>query len=118
MLAAIGGLSGARSERPIKIAGEWLRATSTEPIRLLASSTPISFHAKAAHFWLPYCDEKTALLYIERKNINIVVVRKSDDSRPYSKSWAENGIPDPRAKLIYAADIGTRDKVMVYQIKR
>lgn len=119
MIFAIAGLAYARAEHPLKMAGEWLRTTSNEPIRLLDSSTIISFHAMASHFWLPYCDEKTALLYIERKNINVVVVRKSSvDSRPYMKSWLENGIPDTRAKLVYAADIGTRDKVKVYRIKR
>jgi 4-amino-4-deoxy-L-arabinose transferase-like glycosyltransferase len=111
-------LAGARAGRPVKMAGEWLHATSTGPVRVLDTFTVISFHAKASHFWLPWCDEKTALGYIERKNVNVVVVRTSEaESRPYLRSWADNGIPDPRAKLVYSVDTGT-EKIMIYRIER
>ena len=108
----------ARANRPIKMAGEWLQATTVRPIRILDSATDISFHAKATHFWLPYCDETTALRYLERKNINIAVIRKSAaETRPYLKAWADNGIPHPRAKLAYSLEIGTHEKIMIYRIE-
>jgi hypothetical protein len=118
---AAASLADFRVDRPFKTAGEWLRDLSTEPIRLLDTSTIISFHANAAHFWLPYSDEKTALLYIDKRNINFVVVRKSDaDSRPYMRDWVENGVPHPRAKLVYSFDAGPgkRERVKIYQITR
>jgi 4-amino-4-deoxy-L-arabinose transferase-like glycosyltransferase len=111
-------LAKARASRPVKMAGEWLHATSTGPVRVLDRFTDISFHAKALHFWLPPGDEKTALRYIERKNVNVVVVRTSDaESPPYLKSWADNGILDPRAKLVYSVDTGT-GKILIYRIER
>jgi 4-amino-4-deoxy-L-arabinose transferase-like glycosyltransferase len=111
-------LANARASRPVKTAGELLHATSTGPVRILDAFTDISFHAKASHFWFPRSDEKTALGYIERKNLNVVVVRTSEaESRPYLKSWADNGIPDPRAKLVHSVDTGT-EKILIYRIER
>ncbi len=111
------GFSAARAERAEKIAGEWLRTTFKQPIHLLDSSTVISFHANALHFWLPYCDEETALKYIQNKNINAVVIRESDgDSRPYLKSWVDNGIPISTAALVYSFELGARDKIKIYRI--
>jgi hypothetical protein len=110
---------GARADRPIKAAGEWLRTNSTGPLRILDSSTIVPFHAKASHFWLPCCDEKAALRYIDNKNINVVVVRKSEaEAPPYLKNWFENGIPDPRAELVHAVDIGNRESIKIYRIKQ
>ena len=116
---ATGELARARAERPIKMAGEWLHATLPGPIRILDSSTIIAFHAKASHFWLPCCDEQAALRYIEKKNVNIVVVRKSAvESIPYLRNWLDNGFPNPRAKLIYSVDVGTWERIMIYRIER
>jgi hypothetical protein len=114
-------LADERASRAIKMAGEWLPSTVVEPIRLLDSGGEIAFHAKALLFWLPYCDEKTALDYIEMKKINVVVIRKSSaDSYPYLQGWVNNGFPDPHFKLAYDLDVGgtTRERIMIYEIKR
>lgn len=108
-----------RASRPMKIAGEWLRSNMAAPIRLLDSTGEIAFHAKASLFWLPYCDEKTALDYIKTKKINVVIVRKSAvDSYPYLESWMNNGIPDRGAKLVKIVDAGQQGRTIIFEMKR
>jgi hypothetical protein len=94
------------AEQAIRMAGEWLRDNAAGPVRLLNSSTPLAFHAGAAHFWLPYCDEPTALRYIEQKQITHVVVRTADRSAvPYLDKWLGSGPPLAQAKVVYGFDM-------------
>jgi len=111
-------LANARADRPIKIAGEWLQVTTAGPVRILDTATNISFHAKATHFWMPYCDEATAIRYLESKRVNVVVIRKSyAELFPYLRTWADKGIPHPHAKLARSFEIGAREKITIYRIE-
>jgi hypothetical protein len=124
MSASAAHLVAARNERPVQLAGEWLRTISNGPIRILDSSAIISFHAKASLFWLPCCDEKTALRYIDKSAIDFIVVRDSSiESCPYLKKWVDDGITDRRWELIRTIE-ARRDggdgweKIAIYRVKR
>jgi 4-amino-4-deoxy-L-arabinose transferase-like glycosyltransferase len=108
-----------RAERAVKTAGEWLRDNSTKPIRLLYSSTPLAFHAGAEHFWLPYCDEATALRYIDRRDITHVAVRTGDrGAAPYVVKWVTGGLPLANARMVHSFDLGAGETVKIYAIGR
>src|SRR5262249_43355909 len=83
VFAAAGAPAGklfaeARADGMSKLAGEWIRARSTVRPKILGSSTIVSFHADASHFWLPCCAEKDALIYIAKRQIDYVVLYKHD----------------------------------------
>ena len=52
----------------------------TGPIRLLDLRPEISFHAEASLFWLPYCNEETAVDQIAPKKEQDALVRAPPSS--------------------------------------
>lgn len=116
-IAAVPLFQKARAEQAVKTAGEWLRDNSPGPLRVLNSSTPMAFHARAQHFWLPYCEEETALRYIERKDVTHVVIQAADiGSVPYIEKWVKEGVPHPDARLVYSFEMSPGESVKIYEI--
>jgi hypothetical protein len=86
-------------------------------MRIADVETPFAFHANAEFVWLPYCDEITALRYLEKMQVTQVVVRSDElESRPYLKKWMEEGVPNSR--LAARTISGTGDIVQVYDLHR
>jgi hypothetical protein len=113
---ASSAFSATRGTRPIKAVGAGF-AASARHMRIADTSTPFAFHAHADFVWLPYCDEITALRYLEKKRVTHIVVRGySPGSRPYLKKWMENGVPN--ARLVAQTISGTGEKVLVYDVRR
>ncbi len=106
-------LSEALGTRPIEAVSTSL-AASGAPMRIADVET---LHANAEFVWLPYCDEITALRYLEKMQVTQVVVRSDElESRPYLKKWMEEGVPNSR--LAARTISGTGDIVQVYDLHR
>jgi 4-amino-4-deoxy-L-arabinose transferase-like glycosyltransferase len=101
--------------RPVKRAGEWLAALMPGPKIVMDASTIVAFHAGASFMGFPYADASLALKYIDKKRVDFIVLRDEWLSTvPYVKDWLENGIPDPRAQLIYS-DKTQRGRILIYK---
>jgi hypothetical protein len=110
-------MNRARAMRPLIKAGAWIASEPGDPPRIAGLDTIVAFHAGGTHVWLPYCDGETALRYLEKKRIDYVVLRTTlADRLPYLEDWALNGPPDPRARKVFAADLGEGDAVTVYRL--
>jgi hypothetical protein len=90
------------SSQPLKTAGRWIQNQHFSSITIADTWTPLAFHAHATIVWLPYTSSAVALWYIADRHVDFIVVSDREaDSTPYLKDWAQNGIPDHRAHLIY-----------------
>ena len=102
--------------RYVKEAGEWLRSSSLEPRIVMDTQGNLAFHAGAKYVPFPYSDSATALRYVDKKNVDFIVLRESDwSSRPYLRDWLENGVPDRRAQLIYSRETPTFGKTFIFK---
>jgi hypothetical protein len=98
-----------------KVAGQWLAQHSPRPKWVMDTSL-LTYYAGAGLMYLPYCSSNIALRYIaEKKPDFIVLLRDSRKSTPYLAQWFDEGIPDPRAKLIYDKGDRSRERVKVYR---
>jgi 4-amino-4-deoxy-L-arabinose transferase-like glycosyltransferase len=77
----------------------------------------IGYYAKASDWPLPYCDSATAVRYIEKKKPDFIVLQSSTAQVfPYVKDWMDQGIPDPRAKLVVTQTTPEGDRVQIYRM--
>jgi 4-amino-4-deoxy-L-arabinose transferase-like glycosyltransferase len=113
---AIHSFNSMRGTRPVKVVAESM-AGLREPLRIADTSAPFAFHAGAEFVWLPYCDEATALQFLNKKQVTHVVVHSDNiEWRPYLKKWFAGGVPD--ARLTAEVISGTGKKVQVYELRR
>lgn len=82
------------------------------------SSGLVSFYAGAALLNLPYAESSLALKYIESKQPDFIVIRTALLNRPYLQQWAETGVPDERADLIYKSEDALAGSVLIYRWTR
>jgi 4-amino-4-deoxy-L-arabinose transferase-like glycosyltransferase len=105
-----------RGTRPIKALAENM-AVTREPLRFADASGTFAFNAGAEFVWLPYCDEATALQFLNKRQVTHVVARgEALEWRPYLKKWMESGVPG--GSLVAQAISGTGEKVQVYELRR
>lgn len=102
--------------RPVKIAGQWLNAQAAGAKTIMDTSAILPFHASAKYVPFPYTDSDTALRYLDKRQVDFIVLRDFDvATRPYLKSWLENGIPSPRAELVYKVDEPEVGRIFIYK---
>jgi 4-amino-4-deoxy-L-arabinose transferase-like glycosyltransferase len=106
-----------RKTVPLRIAGEWLNTYAPGPKTVMDIPTVLAFHAVATFVPFPYSDSDVAIRYMDKRNVNFIVLSDYDDlsSRPYLKKWMEKGIPNSRAKLIYNANDEGRGRILIYK---
>ena len=118
-------LMGSRADGQKKAAGAWIYKKSKAGARILSSSTIVAFHAKGSHYWLPGCDEETALLYARKNKIQYVVLYDDDASlSPYLKKWVSDTSSIDGGKLVYSAEMVVRglrgnrfNKISIIELK-
>ena len=101
----------------VKQAGLWLRGYAPGPKRIMDLGAVIPYYASGSLVDLPYTDSATALRYVARKKPDFIVLNGqwSVQARPYLAEWIENGIPDPRAKLVWHTGDKLEEKVAIYR---
>jgi hypothetical protein len=94
-----------------KEVGLWLRETQPGPFSLMSTGTTVAYYSDARWMPMPYASPATMIRYLLKNNPDFVVLGKNDvQSIPFAAEWLDHGIPDPRARLIYAVTSkGTRE---------
>lgn len=85
-------------------AGMWLSQHGGAGARILSISDQAVFYAAGTWSMLPYApDAGAALRYVQKEQPNFVVLDGDyANERPYIIAWLTSGIPDARARRVYA----------------
>ena len=111
------GLISARGERPFKETQYRPSSDQVAPMRIAATFTMAAFHAHADFVWLPYCDEETALRFLQKSGVTHVVLRdRRTETRPYLKKWLASGVPNTREVAVSVSASG--EHLKVYRLER
>ena len=98
-----------------KEVGLWLGSQQRNPIRVMDTSLPLSFHADAQrHVYFPYTSGELALHYLDAAKVDYIVLRRGEKYTKYYEEWMEKGIPSPRAELLRPSVSGA-EKFVVYR---
>lgn len=97
-------------------AGWWIGEVQPAEKQVMDASPTIPFHASARHVPFPEGDERAALDFIDEAGIDFVVVRSLREPGPsYIGEWLRSGVPDRRARLVYARQDGDGAPLAVYK---
>lgn len=100
----------------IKQTGLWLGERVPKPQRICAFEGRIAYYAGATLVTFPYADPDTTLRYLQSKQVEYVVLDSQNmHAVPTLAQWFVNGIPDPRARLVYESSEGNEDHVKVFR---
>jgi len=95
--------------------GRWLRSVTGGKPRLMDTGPTIAFYAGAILVPYPFTDSTTALRYVNRKQVEFLILRESARSqRPYLEEWNRN-MPDARAELVKTFEHGQGDTIRIYR---
>jgi len=98
-----------------KQVGLWIRQQQEGPVRIMDLQLNIAFAGDEQFANFPYCSPDLALRFLDSAQVDYVVLRPSERFTKYYQDWATNGIPDPRAKLVYASSGSNADEILVYR---
>ena len=91
------------SSRDIKEVGMWIRRQQDRRVKIMDLGTTPAFHADAEYVHFPYSNAETAIRFLDATKVDYVILRRAETFTDYYDDWLTNGIPDPRAKLVYAS---------------
>lgn len=83
--------------------GLWIGRQQDRQVRIMDSTLPIACYAHAHSVLFPYCDAELALRFLDVANVDYVVLHGGEKFTKYYEDWLANGIPDPRAQLVYVS---------------
>ena len=75
----------------------------------------VAFHADADYVHFPSCSSDLALRYMEKENVDYVILRLGFAPTKYYKDWLASSIPDPRARLVYATSPDDPNALRVFR---
>jgi hypothetical protein len=101
-----------------KEVGWWIRQQQDGPVRIMDLQLNIAFAADEQFANFPYCSPDLALRFLDSARVDYVVLRPRERFTKYYQDWAANGIPGPRAKLVYVSSGANSDKIQVYRWHR
>jgi hypothetical protein len=103
--------------RDVQAAGEWLNSYAPGPKTVMDLSTMLSFHADATFVPFPYCDSDIAVRYLDKKNVDFIVLSEFSDPsfRPYLQDWMEHGPPPTRAQLVRDVTGSSNRRIRIYR---
>lgn len=109
---------GGYGQRLIRAAGESLKKTPPgRPGRkkIMDSDGVIAFYAGGTLAAFPYAESSVAIRYIERKGVDVVVLKETVTNRPYLREWVAKGIPDTRAERLLDFHDPVAGRVVIYR---
>jgi hypothetical protein len=102
--------------RERRAAGEWLQRQGAAHQSVMDVGLQVAYYARADLMYLPYADGDTALRYVAKKNPDyIVLVDGSTGGLPYTAKWFSQGVPDPRAVLVYDEAPPGGERIKIYR---
>jgi 4-amino-4-deoxy-L-arabinose transferase-like glycosyltransferase len=100
----------------IKQAGLWLKHHAPPAQRMFGFEGRVAYYAGATIIIFPCADSTETLRYLESKNIDYIVLDSlSAHNLPTFAQWYENGVPDPRAHLVFQSNEGNKDTIRIYK---
>jgi 4-amino-4-deoxy-L-arabinose transferase-like glycosyltransferase len=124
----IGSVHGARElylfkdsalpSRVEKDVGLWIRSQQSRPVRIMDISIPLPFHAGAQFSYFPYCTGESALGYLEKAQVDYIILRRGAKFTKYYEEWLTHGIPDQRAELLQLPPVAGADKFLIFRWHR
>ena len=106
---------GSPASRGVKDAGVWIHAQQSKPVRIMDVLDTVAFHADADYVHFPSCTQDLALRYIEKENVDYVILRRGFEPTKYYKDWLAFGIPDSHAHLVYATSPDDPNALLVFR---
>ena len=115
-----GELSGFdATSRPVRVAAQWLRQAAGASARVMDTNSVVAYHAQADFTWYPYCDEATAIRYIDKKDIQYLVLRDwRSQVTPYLKHWLDHGVPQGRGTVVYSTKMPSGERLQIVRWNR
>jgi hypothetical protein len=102
--------------RERKEAGLWLSHQEPTRKRIMDVGLQVAYYAGADLIYLPYADSDLALRYVAKRNPDyIVLIGGAQGGLPYTGKWFSDGIPSPRARLVYDEARPGGERVKIYQ---
>ena len=98
--------------------GLWIHKQQEDPVRIMDLQLNIAFEGDEQFVNFPYCSADLALRFLDSAKVDYVVLRPSERFTKYYQDWVTNGIPDPRAKLVYVTSGTNADQILVYHWQR
>jgi hypothetical protein len=94
----------------------WLANFDPEPKRIAVRGAVFPFYARGTLINLPYGNAAATIRYLARQRVDFIVL-ESRDARSLVTigQWLADGIPDPRARLIYDRTNSSGDRVVIYR---
>jgi hypothetical protein len=108
----------APSNRVERDLGQFLGHQQNEPIHILDLSLALTYHAGAEFVYFPYCDEQTAIRFLNSAQIYYIVLRRDQKFTAYYQDWLAHGIPDPRAERVDVSSIPNSGNFAVFRWNR
>jgi 4-amino-4-deoxy-L-arabinose transferase-like glycosyltransferase len=100
----------------IKKLGLWIAQQQNRQVKIMDRSTPLAFHANAKWVYAPYTmNEDVALRFLDKEQVDYVILRQGEKYTPYYQEWLAKGIPDPRAEKVNAAKDANGNEIEVYR---
>jgi dolichyl-phosphate-mannose-protein mannosyltransferase len=109
---------GSPTTQPVKDAAQWIHNQQNGPIKIMDVPTSLAFHANADYVPFPYCSGQLALRFLEKADVDYIVLRPGVQFTRYYLRWLNSGIPDARASLVYSNAAGNANGVLVFRWKR
>ena len=106
---------GSVESQGTKDAGLWIQQQQTRRVRVMDVLDTVAFHANADYVHFPSCDPELALRYIQKEKVDYVIFRRGFEQPKYYKDWLTSGIPDARAKLVYATAESDPNRILVFR---
>jgi 4-amino-4-deoxy-L-arabinose transferase-like glycosyltransferase len=101
-----------------KEVGLWIGKQQNHPVKIMDVTVPLSFHAGAQFVSFPYCSAELALRFLDAAKGDYVVLRRGVKFTQYYEDWLTNGIPDPRAELVFVTSGANAGQFVVYRWHR
>jgi 4-amino-4-deoxy-L-arabinose transferase-like glycosyltransferase len=96
--------------------GLWIAQQQNRQVKIMDRSTPLAFHANAKWVYAPYTmNEDVALRFLDKEQVDYVILRQGEKYTPYYQEWLAKGIPDPRAEKVNAAKDANGNEIEVYK---
>jgi hypothetical protein len=63
----------------------------------------LAYYANGELVHFPYCDFEDALRFADAQHVDYIVLSPEKHFTPYYQDWLRQGIPSPRAQLVYSS---------------
>jgi hypothetical protein len=103
------------SSRDLREVGLWIGRQQDHRVKIMDVGTQPAFHADAEYVHFPCSSAETAIRFLDAAKVDYLILRRAEIFTDYYDDWIQNGIPDPRAKLVYASGGPNPGAFVVYK---